>query len=153
SHFPARPKWRYLRMRMFEVAFRCRIVAHALLRAASAIVPTPARGLVAGAWAGGETRLDPGRQRACATVGGGLRCVALALALVCAAIAPAQEDDLAAKSSAAKQAIVAGRYPEAIRIYRELVKAMPDNAGLRLNLGLALDKAGQPGAAIPELQT
>jgi tetratricopeptide (TPR) repeat protein len=64
----------------------------------------------------------------------------------------AQEDALSAKSRAAKQALAAGRNSEAIRLYRELVKALPDNPGLRFNLGLALIKGGQPAAAISELQ-
>jgi tetratricopeptide (TPR) repeat protein len=62
-----------------------------------------------------------------------------------------REDVLAAKSRLAKQALVNGRYAEAAALYRELLKALPDNAGLRLNLAIALDKAGQPSAAIPEL--
>ena len=75
-----------------------------------------------------------------------------ALVYAAAVTAFAQEDVLAAKSSAAKQALAAGRYTEAIKIYRELVTALPDNPGLRFNLGLALDQGGQPAAAIPELQ-
>ena len=75
-------------------------------------------------------------------------------ALLCAVAAvtvSAQEDPLAAKSRAANQMLQAGRYTEAIKIYRELVTALPDNPGLRFNLGLALEKSGQPAAAIPEL--
>jgi tetratricopeptide (TPR) repeat protein len=75
-------------------------------------------------------------------------------ALMCAFVAvtiSAQEDGLAAKSRAANQMLLAGRYTEAIKIYRELVAALPDNPGLRFNLGLALEKGGQPAAAIPEL--
>ena len=77
-----------------------------------------------------------------------------AWALLCAVAALtvwAQEDVLAAKSRAANQLLQAGRFTEAIKIYRELVAALPDNPGLRFNLGLALEKAGQPAAAIPEL--
>lgn len=64
----------------------------------------------------------------------------------------AQDEPLAAKNQAAKQALLAGRYSEAIMLYRQLVQALPDNPGMRLNLGLALEKAGQPSAAIPELE-
>jgi tetratricopeptide (TPR) repeat protein len=73
--------------------------------------------------------------------------------LACLALAPArsQEDELAAKSQAAKQAMGAGRYLEAVKIYRELAHVLPENSGLRLNLGLALEKAGKPAEAIPEL--
>src|SRR5689334_4802308 len=63
----------------------------------------------------------------------------------------AQDDVLAAKSRAANQMLQAGRFTEAIKIYRELVAVLPDNPGLRFNLGLALEKGGQPAAAIPEL--
>src|SRR5262249_53392706 len=75
------------------------------------------------------------------------------VALACLAFGAArgQQEDLAEKSEAAKQAMLAGRYPEAVKIYRELVRILPENSGLRLNLGLALGKAGQTAAAIPEL--
>jgi tetratricopeptide (TPR) repeat protein len=76
-----------------------------------------------------------------------------AAVLLCAAAGLfAQEEVLAARSRAANQALAGGRYTEAIRIYRELVTALPENPGLRFNLGMALDKAGQPAAAIPQLE-
>jgi predicted Zn-dependent protease len=74
------------------------------------------------------------------------------LLCVAAVRTSAQEELLAAKSRAGNQALAAGRYTEAIRIYRELVTALPENPGLRFNLGMALDKAGQPAAAIPQLE-
>ena len=79
----------------------------------------------------------------------------LPLALICLATGmtvSAQEDVLAAKSSAAKQALIAGRYTEAIRIYRELVAAVPDNPGLRFNLGLAYARSGDLEKAEPALR-
>src|SRR5437588_1100349 len=80
------------------------------------------------------------------------RSVVLALACAVSSITVfAQEEALAAKSRIARQALAAGRYADAIRLYRDLVAALPDNPGLRFNLGLALEKAGQPAAAIPEL--
>jgi tetratricopeptide (TPR) repeat protein len=83
-----------------------------------------------------------------------MRLYSLVAALLCAVAvrAPAQDEALAAKSRAGNQALEAGRYTEAIRIYRELVTALPENPGLRFNLGMALDKAGQPAAAIPQLE-
>jgi len=48
--------------------------------------------------------------------------------------------------------MLAGEYAAAVSIYREMVKELPENAGLRLNLAVALEKAGQPSAAIPELE-
>ncbi len=62
-----------------------------------------------------------------------------------------RQDELALKSRVAKQALLDGRYTEAAALYRELLKALPDNVGLRLNLAIALDKAGQPSAAVPKL--
>ena len=61
-------------------------------------------------------------------------------------------DALAAKSRLAKQAMSESRYKEAAGIYLELVKDLPDNLGLRMDLAIALDKSGQPSAAIPELE-
>ena len=66
--------------------------------------------------------------------------------------APAQEDVSVTRSRAANRAMAAGRYTEAIGIYRELVAALPENPGLRFNLGMALEKAGQPAAAILQLE-
>jgi superkiller protein 3 len=63
-----------------------------------------------------------------------------------------REEALAAKSHLARQALQDKRYQEAAALYRELLQALPDNVGLRLNLAIALDKAGQPSAAIPEIQ-
>lgn len=59
---------------------------------------------------------------------------------------------LAEKSRHAKQAMLENRYAEAIALYRELVKALPDNPGLRMNLAIALDKSGHPSEAIPEIE-
>jgi tetratricopeptide (TPR) repeat protein len=61
-------------------------------------------------------------------------------------------DALAEKNRRANQALAENRFGEAIALYRELVKALPDNPGLRMNLGIALDRAGQPSAAIPEFE-
>lgn len=46
----------------------------------------------------------------------------------------------------------AGRFDEAARIYGELVQAVPGEAGLRLNLGMALSMAGRPREARPHLE-
>src|SRR5215472_11820174 len=64
----------------------------------------------------------------------------------------AQSDDLAAKSQQAKEFMGEGKFAEAIPLYRELNQAVPNNAGLLLNLGMALHMAGDEGKAIPPLE-
>src|SRR2546428_2963012 len=70
-------------------------------------------------------------------------CSALSVTLI-----SARAEDLAAKSARAKELMAAGRFEEAIPIYRELVKAIPGNPGPIMNLGLALHMAGQEREAI-----
>jgi tetratricopeptide (TPR) repeat protein len=74
-------------------------------------------------------------------------CFALAVAL-----ASARGEDLAAKSSRGKELMAAGRYAEAIPIYKELVRALPNNPGPIMNLGLALHMSGRDREAIREFQ-
>ena len=62
------------------------------------------------------------------------------------------QDSLAEKSRLAKKALLDGQYARSIDLYRELLKALPDNPGLRLNLAVALEKGGHPSAAIPETE-
>ena len=64
----------------------------------------------------------------------------------------AQELDLAGKSQRGKALMAAGRYAEAVPLYRELVQVLPGNAGLLLNLGMALHMAGQDGEAVPQFE-
>jgi tetratricopeptide (TPR) repeat protein len=64
----------------------------------------------------------------------------------------AQDTAFVAKSNSAHQALLDGRFDQAVKLYRELVAQLPSNPGLRLNLGLALEKAGQPAAAVSQLQ-
>lgn len=65
---------------------------------------------------------------------------------------PAQESELASQSRIARQALLEGKYQEAVSLYRKLVDALPTDNRLRLNLALALEKAGNNSAAIPELE-
>ncbi|MGE5644158.1 MAG: tetratricopeptide repeat protein [Acidobacteriota bacterium] len=65
------------------------------------------------------------------------------------ALAFAQPDALAVKSQRGKQLMAEGRFAEAIPVYEELVRAVPGNPGLLLNLGLAEQMAGRPREAIP----
>ncbi len=69
----------------------------------------------------------------------------LAVAGCCAA----QDEDLAKLSTAVKQLMAEGKFEEAIPICEHLVKAVPGNPGLVLNLGLAEKMAGHPDKAIP----
>ena len=45
-----------------------------------------------------------------------------------------------------------GKFPQAIALYRELNEAVPNNPGLKLNLGMALHLAGRRREAILELE-
>ncbi len=60
------------------------------------------------------------------------------------------DDDVGSKSRAGKELMAAGRYAEAVPVYRELVEAVPGNPGLLLNLGMALHLSGQDREAIPQ---
>ena len=61
-------------------------------------------------------------------------------------------DELAARAQQAKQAMATGRYGEAASLYGEIVRALPNEAGMRMNLGLALSMAGRAREAVPQLQ-
>jgi predicted Zn-dependent protease len=64
----------------------------------------------------------------------------------------AQDDRLALQSRQAKQLMAEGRFEEAIPMYRQLVRAVPGNTGLILNLGLAQFMAGHPADAVPQFE-
>jgi tetratricopeptide (TPR) repeat protein len=64
-----------------------------------------------------------------------------------------QNDDWAAESHQARELMASSRFAEAIPIYEKLVKALPGNTGLLLNLALAEEMAGQPARAIPHFET
>ncbi len=72
--------------------------------------------------------------------------------LLCGFVLSAQDDTLAEQSHHAKELMAAGKYAEAIPIYASLVKAVPGNPGLILNLGLAEEMAGHPVRAIPQFE-
>jgi predicted Zn-dependent protease len=61
-------------------------------------------------------------------------------------------NELALRSQEAKQLMASGNFGQAISVYRELNQAVPNNAGLRLNLGMALHMAGRKREAIPQLE-
>jgi len=61
-------------------------------------------------------------------------------------------DQLALQSQRAKQLMGEGRFADAIPLYEQLVKAVPGNSGLILNLGLAEEMAGHPDRAVPQFE-
>src|SRR5947209_19852149 len=64
----------------------------------------------------------------------------------------AQSGDPAAEAQRAKELMSAGQYEQAIPIYQRIVKAMPGNSGLLLNLALAEHMAGRETEALPHLE-
>jgi len=72
--------------------------------------------------------------------------------LVNASTGGAQSPALAEEAQHAKELMAAGRAAEAVPIYRELVKSIPNNPGLILNLGLALDLSGRKRDAIRQYE-
>jgi len=66
--------------------------------------------------------------------------------------ATAQGQDLQATFQQAQAAMAAGRFDDAATAFGTLVEAVPGEAGLRLNLGMALAMAGRPREAVPHLQ-
>ena len=75
-------------------------------------------------------------------------CFFCAAATVCA-----QSDELRAKLDRGRELMAASKFEEAIPIYRELVKALPNNPGPIMNLGLALHLAGHQQEAVGHFQT
>lgn len=63
-----------------------------------------------------------------------------------------QSADLAAKPQRGSKLMQAGRFEEAVPIYQDLVRAVPNNPGLLMNLGLALPMAGQNREAISQFE-
>lgn len=62
------------------------------------------------------------------------------------------QTDLAEESHRAKELMADHRFAEAIPIYERLVKAMPGNDGLLLNLALAEEMAGRFAQAVPHFE-
>lgn len=78
---------------------------------------------------------------------------ALRLALFCfTALLWGQTEELAKESQRAHELMAAGRYEQALPIYRKLVQAMPGNPGLVMDLGVAEHLAGHEREAIPHLE-
>lgn len=60
--------------------------------------------------------------------------------------------DLTELSRMGKQAMAERRYADAAAIYEKMTAAMPDNAGLRLNMGLALFSSGDFSGSVAALE-
>ena len=75
----------------------------------------------------------------------------LGLLLARPAAAAAPQADPQAQSERARQLMAAGRYAEAVPLYRALAAAAPANAGLQLNLGMALQLSGADREAVAPL--
>ena len=68
------------------------------------------------------------------------------------AVAATAQTDPAFLSQQGKQAMAEGRFANAAKHYGALVEQIPDNPGLRLNLGMALHMAGEDDRAIPQFE-
>ena len=75
----------------------------------------------------------------------------LALALLAATLL-AQTPDQLRLAQQGKDYLAAGQFEAAIPVYDQLVKALPANAGLKLNLGIALHMAGRDPEAVSVLE-
>ncbi len=78
--------------------------------------------------------------------------IALFICLTTISLQAQSSDALAEKSHQAKELMSAGRFADAVPIYQDLCRAIPDNAGLRLNLALAYHMSGQHREAVPEFE-
>ena len=56
------------------------------------------------------------------------------------------------RAAKAKQALLQGDAAGAVRLYQELVKELPEDAGLRLNLALALEASGNSAGELAQLK-
>ena len=72
-------------------------------------------------------------------------------ALVLAAAVSASGQTEAARAKEAADLMAAGRFAAAAAIYQELTATLPGDAGLKMNLGMALHQAGRPREALAPL--
>ena len=84
-----------------------------------------------------------------------MRCLALLIALLLLAGSPERslaQPDAAAEAQRGKAAMTRGDFETAATVYAQLVKAFPADAGIRLNLGMALSMSDRLGEAMPHLE-
>jgi tetratricopeptide (TPR) repeat protein len=79
-------------------------------------------------------------------------CLVLTIASGLSASLLDAQPDPALYAQRGKQAMAERRFADAAAIYTEVVRALPDDAGMRLNLGMALSMAGRMREALPHLQ-
>jgi tetratricopeptide (TPR) repeat protein len=78
---------------------------------------------------------------------------AVAVSFVASAlVASAQSPEQSAKADRGKQAMAAGKYEEAVGVYADLAHALPSDAGILMNLGMAQSMAGRSREAIKTLE-
>jgi predicted Zn-dependent protease len=65
---------------------------------------------------------------------------------------PPSSNELAVKARRGKEAMAAGRFEEAAALYAEITRALPNEPGMLLNLGMALSMAGRTREAVPRLE-
>jgi tetratricopeptide (TPR) repeat protein len=68
------------------------------------------------------------------------------------AIAAQEQANLAEMTARGREAMQARRYDDAVAVYSELVRKLPDEPRMRFNLGIALHSAGRYEAAAAELE-
>jgi tetratricopeptide (TPR) repeat protein len=81
----------------------------------------------------------------------GMRWLAV-ITLACSLSAGLAAQDPAETAQRARAALSAGRIDEAVALYRQVAAALPQNAGIRMNIGLALYQGGRFPEAAAELQ-
>src|SRR5918993_702542 len=69
-----------------------------------------------------------------------------------AAMAAQEQANLAEMTARGREAMQARRYDDAVAVYSELVRQLPDEPRMRFNLGIALHSAGRYEAAATELE-
>ena len=68
-------------------------------------------------------------------------------------VSRAQSPELVEKSRRAAELMRTGKFQQAVPLFQNLVRALPQNPGLRMNLGLAFHMSGRLKEAIPQFQT
>ena len=74
------------------------------------------------------------------------------LTILAVPAAARQSPDLDANSKLAGQAMNAGRFDDAARIYQDMLRTLPNEPGLLMNLGMALAMGGREAEAVAPLE-